>query len=373
MTAWIQAPTSWPAPPTSSALETRPSISDDGFVQVGNGGKTTGTFIASGATETVQHTALAIATQIASSGTQIVSGTASASVISAGATEVLTGGLSQAATIENGGSEMVSSGGEASGATIEAGGTEIVFGGGTSVETTIMSGATETVFSGGNVFGAEVESGGVLILSSGGTVSPPQFANDDNIVSGTLIVEAGASGYDAEIQSGGVEQVWGFALGTLIDTGGTEVVHAGGTAQSDQVGPYRGGQATGLMEVMSGGSGVDLTLGGASLVVAQGGYAQIYQQDTGEGFVDSGGSLLVAYHRREAWRPSPPVASFPPSCGRGDVDVLSGATAYVSLDGGTETINAGAITTTRPGRCHVLWRHHRPRRCYLRERRHSPP
>jgi autotransporter passenger strand-loop-strand repeat protein len=324
------------------------SIGDDGFVQVGNGGKTTGTFIASGAIETVQHTALAIATQIASSGTQIVSGTASASVISAGATEVLTGGLSQAATIENGGSEMVSSGGEASGATIEAGGTEIVFGGGTSVETTIMSGATETVFSGGNVFGAQVESGGVLILSSGGTVSPPQFANDDNIVSGTLIVEAGASGYDADIQSGGVEQVWGFALGSLVDSGGTEIVHAGGSAQSDQVGPYRGGQATGFMEVMSGGSGVDLTLGGASLVVAQGGYAQIYEQDTGEGFVDSGGSLLVAYQAGGLETVS--AGGFLSAVTRGgDVDVLSGATAYVSLDGGTETINAGAITTTDLG------------------------
>jgi autotransporter passenger strand-loop-strand repeat protein len=321
------------------------SISDDGFVQVGNGGNTTSTFIGIGATETVQKTALAIATHIASGGTQFVSGAASASLVSAGATEVLTGGLSQVATIETGGSEIVSSGGEASAATIQAGGTEIVFGGGTSVDTTIMSGASETVFSGGNVYGALVEAGGTLVLSSGGTVSLPQFSADTNIVRGSLIIEAGASCNGDETQSGGVEQARGFALGTFVDSGGTEIVEAGGTAYADQVGPYRAAQTTGLMEVMSGGSGLDLVLGGASLLVDQGGYAQIYEQDTGAGFVHSGGSLLIA--DQEGGLETVSAGGYLSAVMRGgDVAVLSSATAYVSLDGGTETIDSGATTTT---------------------------
>ena len=199
-----------------------------------------------------------------------------------GNTVVSSGRTISEAEIPNGLSLTVLSGGSAQITTIDAGlmaGMEIVSGGGTAVATTINSGAAETLY--GTESGAVINDGGTQYVMSGGIASAT-LVNDP----GTQIVSAGASAIGAVV-NGGVQQVFGTAIGTIVDPGGEQLVGSGGVAS--------GGLITGYQEIDSGGAasgvivnstGEQAVLGGTAIssIIANGGFQA----------VGSGGSAIAA-------------------------------------------------------------------------------
>jgi autotransporter passenger strand-loop-strand repeat protein len=141
---------------------------------------------------------------------------------------------------------------------------------------TVNSGQTYSVTSGQIDSGDTVLSGGTMFILSGGEADLTTVSSG-----GTEVVSAGGTDYGAQI-SGGEQDVFGYASGATVFTGGLQVVESGGTANDTIV-----------------------SLG--NQVISLGGTASHTLVSGGRQYVESGG---VAYHTtigpRSSCRPSDP-------------------------------------------------------------------
>ena len=107
---------------------------------------------------------------------------------------------------------------------------------------------------------------------------------------GIVTVLAGGTANGTTVSLNGLQNVYGSASGTVLQTQGAEVVYAGGTASGTVIGPF-GGQY-----VHSGGIAIGTIDNGGELVVYSGGTAK--QRDD---------------HRRQPWastsRPAAPPSA----------------------------------------------------------------
>ena len=184
-----------------------------------------------------------------------VGATATGTVVRSNASDIVFGSAT-GTVVSASGVENVSSGGVASSSLISSGGQQVVFAGGRGVHAQILDGGLETL-SGGSASVASVGNGGVLKVSSGGVASSAEIFNG-----GTDGVYSGGVGRGT-VLSGGREFVYGVTSGTLVSSGGHEVVELHGTASGAEIG------IGGLITVMSGGAiSGGLKLFGGSAVIS---------------------------------------------------------------------------------------------------------
>jgi autotransporter passenger strand-loop-strand repeat protein len=151
----------------------------------------------------------------------------------------------------------------------------------------VLSGGTEFVSSGGTTIATTVSSGGKLIVLSGGLADP-------TMVYGGGVETVSAGGIDdGAILSGGEQDVYGTASGTVVNSGGMQVVGSGGTASATTI--NSGGTAT----VLDGGTLAGNTVNNGTLIFDLIGSASFAGTVTGSGalVVEGGGALdvLTAY------------------------------------------------------------------------------
>ncbi len=160
-------------------------------------------------------------------------GVASGTSLLSGAAQVIeAGGVASATIVNSGGVEIVTSGGETVSATVKSGGVEVFSSAGAAVGVTVSSGGMvefQADVLGGQTFSAGVATAtrtisGVTVVK-GGVVDVIEAT-----VLGGLILGSGAVGTDDVVASGGVETVLsgGLADGSLVMSGGTEVLSLGG-------------------------------------------------------------------------------------------------------------------------------------------------
>jgi autotransporter passenger strand-loop-strand repeat protein len=265
-------------------------------------GSTVGAQISAYGSETVYSGGVASATTVSSGGTLVLSGgTVSGSSGSSGL--LLSGGIVSGSIVQSGATLVAASGatlsglGVASGVTLEVsggvarattvgnGGTIDLLGvtvsGGTVSGTTLLSGATEKVDSGSIVSGVIVSSGVTLSTvfygAAGGTTSATTILNGGKeVVYGSAVADTVSNGGSQFIGPNGV------ASGTIVQSGGTEVVSAAGTTTAASVsgietvyGSALGDKVylSGAQTVSSGGVASGTILSGGIETISSGGVA----------------------------------------------------------------------------------------------------
>lgn len=283
-------------------------VGSAGAEYVGTGATTTGTILNSGGTQQVGGSTswiyhydtasgftmstnlsggIASNTLVNSGGDQIVSsgGTATGTTVY-GEQQVVLGGVASATTIEAGGALLAGSStvsgtvvmgrgleqlGVAavdSGATVSAGGTQWVYNTAATTGTTLNGGIQVIggVTSSPN-FGTQATSGGTAtatIVNSGGA----EYVGTDGTASDTLVTSGGTQQVGGSVEWNYYYQVsagvsgstmstnlsGGVVSGTILASGGTEIVSSGGTASGTTV------SSGGLLEVASGGAIIDTHL-----------------------------------------------------------------------------------------------------------------
>jgi autotransporter passenger strand-loop-strand repeat protein len=236
----------------------RGAILSGGLLQAYSGGATSTVTLLSGGRQNVYGTTTE--TVVSSGGTNVVwaGATASGSVISSGGVEFALGTTIDA-TVRQGGELIVRSGGIASGATT-------------------VTGAWLTVVAGGIVRGATLN-GGLLDLASGGTTSSV-------VLLGGARQNVSGTAFGTLVGSGGLDVVYGggYATGTVVATGGRQALYAGAVASGTLI--LSGGvhsingtvigetvHAGGIAYVMSGAVISGGTLNGGTLEIRNGGTA----------------------------------------------------------------------------------------------------
>ncbi len=242
---------------------------------------------------------LTISSGVVSSGLMIASGT---SVI------ILAGGSAVDTTVLSGGLQIVS-GGVASGTVLQGG--QDVINGGTVYATSVFADSTENINS-GTVSGDVIESGGSAIVDGlgGAIVSATQIRSggvllnegtiDSTVVSAGGELEANATDSGTQIQSGGLEvvQAGGSALNTNVALGGLLVVLNGGSATGTSgaggmvSGPVVLQTASGPDNLGSNATGTQVTAG-ETLYVLSAGTAFSAQVNGGVINVQSGGGAYA--------------------------------------------------------------------------------
>jgi autotransporter passenger strand-loop-strand repeat protein len=233
-------------------------VRSGGIVEIGSGATLTGYSFSSGVIVEV-----------------LSKGTASNTTISSGGTlAVLSGGLADPTTISSGGTEAVSAGGSDLGARISGGeqdvygrasgamvftGSQVVEAGGIANSTIIDDGGTETVSSGGTDLGGQISGGeqdvygfasGTAVFTGSQVVEAGGLADSTTIYGdGNEMVSGGGTDLGAQI-SGGEQDVYGFASGTVVFNGSQVVEASGGLANLTTI--YSAGS-----ETVSGG-GIDV-------------------------------------------------------------------------------------------------------------------
>jgi autotransporter-associated beta strand protein/autotransporter passenger strand-loop-strand repeat protein len=368
---------------SASALVTTVSSGKTQTVQAG--GVATSNTILAGATQTVQASGLVTSSLVA--GTQIVSGTAASALVttvSSGGTQTVTvggmvsattlvgnavqtlvgaGAKADATTVSSGGTQNVSSGGSATDttllsgvqnvyasgsaltATVSAGGVQRVSSGGLASGATILSGGTQTVYVGATIQNALV-SGGVQQISSGATVT------GTTIRTGDQHVYAGGNASNAVVSAGGVQNLssGGKGYGTTVSAGGSQNVHASGSALTATV--------HGVQNVSTGGfaSGILVSAGGVQNLA---GVASATRLVGGTQNVSAGGSAMTATVSASGVQrvSSGGLASGTTVLAGGSQTVYVGATVQSALvSGGVQQVSTGATvtgTTIRTGAQHV--------------------
>ncbi len=187
---------------------------------------------------------------------------------------------------------IISSGVTSSGLAVSSGTGMEVFG--TASDTSVLSGGSATVFSGGKMLVTQVDGAGFLDIPGG-------VANSTTVHgSGRILVSSGGSANVISIQSGGSMTVGPSGRTSLIaNSGGTVTVSSGGVAY------IANAVSGGSVELLSGGSGVFLTLaetgrlavssGGIAEKVNLNGTATVYVGGSASGVtVSDGGRFLVS-------------------------------------------------------------------------------
>jgi autotransporter passenger strand-loop-strand repeat protein len=172
-------------------------------------------------------------------------------------TSVASSGNVAGGTIGAGGEQLVTNGGTITGGTITSGGVEIISSGGVASNTTIINGGTQTVLNGGTVSGASVEQNSTQILSAGATAINTTVGDPSS-----QTVSAGATASNTTVVDGGEQDVYGTAISTTVDTGGTEILFSGGTATESLIN-------TGGTLVLDGGTATHTTLAPGATLIAE--------------------------------------------------------------------------------------------------------
>jgi autotransporter passenger strand-loop-strand repeat protein len=131
-------------------------------------------------------------------------------------------GIANSATIQNDGDQAIGSGGTALNTTLTSGGRQdiaaMILGAGTAISTTMSGGGIQEVHAGG-IASDTIVRGGYQQVDAGGS------AFDSIITSkGLTFIEAGASGVDAIVGSGGTMKVAGEARDPIISGGLLDLV-----------------------------------------------------------------------------------------------------------------------------------------------------
>jgi len=245
------------------------------------------------AAQSVAPGGTAIDATIGSGGFQATGGTTSGTTIGSGGSESVDG-IDVGATIDDGGFQLIGEEGIASGTIINPGGAQLVE----------AVGATVSAFASGTAshFAVETLSGGVAsatTLSGAARLVVLTGANGWGFVSGGLadgtIVDSTGNALATSATNGGLfVSSGGTASGTIINSGGLEVVFSGGTDSSSVV------NSGGVLVVSAAGVASDTTLAGGTeevygsagdTTVDSGGYAQVLSAGTISGATISGGML----------------------------------------------------------------------------------
>ncbi len=320
------------------------TVLSGGSVTMLSGGVTSATVVASGGTQVVVSNGNAIGTVVNSGGTQVVGAEAvvSGTVVSgAGQQTVISGGTASGALIESGGSQVLSAGAVASSTTVGDPSFQVVSGGATAFQTTLVSGGEQIVD--GNAFDTVASQGGILEIESRGRSEAAllhalsvELISAGGIAIHTLIDSGGSE----KILAGGVESgatllsnqseqdVFGTAIGVTVSNGGIEIVEKGGTLE------LLGGDAVASFTISAGGK-LDIGAGYAlnRYDVASGVTVQILAGGiAGGAIVHSGGREIVA------------------ASGTASGTTLSkGGTEIVHGKASGGTINGGLLDVTRGG------------------------
>jgi len=119
--------------------------------------------------------------------------------------------------------------------------------------TTVSNGQTSGVSSGSTSGGWIVLAGGTLNVLSGGVISGAVDSGGFDVVS------AGGLALSTTISSGGTQYDYGSASGTIVSSGGFEYVVSGGTAASTTI-------SGGTLEVTSGANGGNVTFASGGIL-----------------------------------------------------------------------------------------------------------
>ena len=188
--------------------------------------------------------------------------TSNGTAISSGQAQyVLSGGRTNSTVVGSAGNQIVSSGGTDSGAVLSGGGQLVL---GSAIGVAIASGGLQVVASGGLASGTSIGSGGVELITPGG-VSTATLVSTGGAVfdSGTLLLTTGGAATGVTIAGGGLEYVAVGAVdsGATISTGGDQTVF-GSAAGSVLSG--------GIQDIHTAASGTVVSNGGEEIIRATG-------------------------------------------------------------------------------------------------------
>jgi autotransporter passenger strand-loop-strand repeat protein len=215
--------------------------------------------------------------------------TATNEIVSGGVLSVTPGGEVFATKVSSGGTEIVSGNGTSgsaigSGSIIGSGGTEILVSGGIEIPATV-SGGHLTAGVGGEVISTTVSAGGTEVISGNGTGSSAIGSGSIIGSGGTEIVISGGTEIPASVKSGGsiTAGPGGEVISTAVSSGGSELISGTGAIGSGSiVGP--GGTET----VISGGTEIPVHILSGGRVTAGPGGELISAQ------VSSGGTETIS-------------------------------------------------------------------------------
>ena len=202
------------------------TLGNAGALYVSSGGSETAATVLSGGAAEAEAGGVTIGDAVSSAGDELVLGTASATQVdSGGVLYAFSGGVAVSATLYSGGQAFVSSGGVASGMAVDPGGAAFVFSGGVASGGSVAASGMIEALSGGSALAVTLV-GGVLTVDSGGfargTVIGQGSALVDGVASGTLVesggtevVRVGGDSVGATVHSGGVEELFGGAISDL--------------------------------------------------------------------------------------------------------------------------------------------------------------
>ncbi|MDA9435178.1 hypothetical protein XH88_25915, partial [Bradyrhizobium sp. CCBAU 51627] len=293
-------------------------IVSSGQTEIVSSGTETGTMVLNGGTQLVQAQGQTIGTIVSSGGIQDVyrpnignTTSASGTIVKSGGTQyVHFGATAKATTVEAGGVVQVYNHGVVSSTVVNQGATLNVFtpsvstdgaGGGSSFDTVVSSGGTEQVFTGGYSVGTRVLAGGNQIVREATSYDFMGEAQNTILSGGTQDV-AGGYALRTVISSGGVQYVHsgqqpesvnfnshiysaGLAEDTIISQGGVQQVYSGGLINRTTIGAY------GVAVVFDGGhaSATNVNGSGALIVSSGGGVTGTTLTSGGQEYVNSGG------------------------------------------------------------------------------------
>ena len=187
---------------------------------------------------------------------------------------------------------------------------------------------------GGVAIGTVVNTGGEEIVESGGATS------GTTVNGGLLYVASFSSASDTVVNSGGSEEVAGIAIGTIVNSGGGETVLSGGVANSTVVNnggieDVVGAVASGTV-VNSGGSEEVFSGGGTSGTTINGGYQVVLSGGIASGAVVNSGGTVYDGGATSGTTINSDGTEFVVSGG-----IVSGAV----IDGGTLELGSGAVVS----------------------------
>ena len=278
------------------------TISSGGGELVLSGGTASGTDLLSGGTLVVLPGADVVATTSASGGHVIsggatvivnpmsmteVLGTATVNVADGATGYVLSGAYAISAVLDIGATLNVLGGGASFGSLLVDGGTEYVSSGALASAGVIENSGTEYILAGGREVGDSVQGGVQFVDGSGSASSGTVEGNSGGIGDDTFggegfqLVSAGGSAEAMTLVFGGIQEVAGFASGTVVSSGGEQQVFGGGVASATSVG------SDGYLLVAPGGTVDGATIGSGAVGVVYGGAV------ASGTVLSSGGTLIV--------------------------------------------------------------------------------
>jgi autotransporter passenger strand-loop-strand repeat protein len=289
-----------------------------GGVLNGSGGSATAATVNLNGDQYIESGGIASGTVVNGVEGVFAGGTTSASTVRSGGAELVSsGGIADNTTVSSGGSLGIETGGLTSDAVVSNGGVEAVFSGGVASATTVDSGGLLEIYSAGSA-GSTINSGGTLEVFSGAVKSGTlkQGAIEEvgagntfrsyNIGNGiTLEVAAAAAASGTNVNSGGLEEIYGTETGAIVSSGGLQIVESTGLAIASTVSSggaldvLDGGALQGAIANdgtvtfdISGSTNFSGTLSGAgTLVVSGGGSLDVVSAYTGSAQIDDASTL----------------------------------------------------------------------------------